>query len=445
MTRGILVGGLLGSAWAAVVFNLGIIAGFPSSDVETFIEHTIQESTNGEYLVDLTDPAFLGLGGVSSKLDLYKGRRMGKRARRRLAESGETSDAPDHLFTIDKAHFRPLLLPMFAGKLMLGYDIQVSGNDVEGAVGKRGNLVYWQSDTTDFDLSAIPLSGDGWDVGLAGKLNLIADIIHDTEDPKISSGNLEISFEALELTKATISGFDLMATSFSESILRFEIADGRATVTEGKFIGDLLEVEVEGDIRLRKRLARSRLALTVKIKLDESLDRFAQMDSSMKRARDSEGYYSFRGSGTLSNPDFRPSSTRARKADTSQDDDDDGAGRTTRKPRSWSTDSDSSDDRRKKRRERIRKRRERMKERRRKRRERDNGTPTESRSRRGSDRVEPEPDDQEDDYEEDDLPIDEQDDEEGDLPPVQPTDQYDEGGDDYDEPNLPNGMGYVDE
>jgi type II secretion system protein N len=437
MTRW-LVGGLLSSVWAGVVFNLAAIATFPTADVETFIEYQFQEFTNAEYLLDLSDASFLGLGGISAQLDLYKGKRQSKRMRRKTGNTDQPP--PEHLFTIENAHFRPLILPLLTGRLMVGYDIEVGESSIEGALGQRGSTVFWTSDTEDFDLANVPLSGDGWSVDLAGQLNLLADLAHDTSDPKLSTGNIEISFEDLELAKATISGFDLMATKFSESVLKFEVADGTATVTEGRFIGDLLEIEVEGDIRLRKRFDRSRLSLTIKIKLDDSLDKFAQMTPTMKRARDSEGYYHFRGSGTVANPDFRPKSSKSRSSDRLGDN----SATTSKRERTGRKRAGSdSEDRRKKRRERIRKRRERMKDKRRKRRDRGQDDDRD-RDPEPTDRIDRDRDEPEDDFEEDDLPPEDVDDE-PDLPPNPQQDQFDEGPDDFDEANLPGGMGYIDE
>jgi type II secretion system protein N len=429
--------GFLGSIWAGVVFNLGIIGAFPREDVERWAEYQVQEASQGEYLIDLNGTQFLGLGGVSTTLSLFKGELTRKRGRFSKNKASATQTPPVHSFTIDDAHFRPLILPLLTGRLMVGYDVEVAENNLEGAVGVRGTKVFWSSDTEDFDLTKVPLNGDGWSAALAGSLNLLADVIHDTEDPKQSSGHIEVRIDGLELTQATISGFELMATKFSEAVLRFDIEDGKATVTEGKFVGDLLEIQIEGDIRLRKKLERSRLALTIKIKLDDSLDKFAQMDPSMKRARDSDGFYNFRGSGTLANPNFRANGARSTAADRGDD-------TSFSKPKRESGDRSisGSDDRRKQRKDRIKKRRERMKERRRKRRDRSGGSE--------EDRPDPSPrsryqDDSEEDFEQEDETLEDMDDDPR-LPPIRPPDPYDDANDNYDEPeNLPNDLGYVDE
>ena len=99
--------GFLGSIWAGVVFNLGIIGAFPREDVERWAEYQVQEASQGEYLIDLSGTQFLGLGGASTTLSLFKGERTRKRGRFSKTKTSGTQAPPVHSFTIDDAHFRP--------------------------------------------------------------------------------------------------------------------------------------------------------------------------------------------------------------------------------------------------------------------------------------------------------------------------------------------------
>jgi len=113
------------------------------------------------------------------------------------------------------------------------------------------------------------------------------------------------------------------------------------------------------------------LSLRIKARIvDPAMDTLLKSMSSTKRARDDEGYYHFRGSGTVSNPRFTPDRSKSRGGSTSRDNDYDDDKPTRSRRRAGNSDDDASE-RRKKRRDRIKKRRERMKERRRKRRERE--------------------------------------------------------------------------
>ncbi len=362
---------LLGVVWSLLIFTLSSPLLFPTEALEKRAEYWVQETTRGKTLIDLTDLSFLGVAGLSGKVDLYKGQRLRKRRKRRQT-AGTTGSPPVHLLTIDSFNLRPQILPLLFGKIMASYDIETEGAKLEGAAGWSPDAIFLDSDTEGLDLSLLPaLDNDDVFLNFAGKANIISDLELGTKDAKDSSGSLTLTIEDLQLLNGKVKkyGVDLMPASFTESILKFEIEEGRAKVTEGRFIGDLIEAEVEGDIILNKRPMRSRLALKIKLKIvDTTMESMVKNLSTMKRIRDDEGYYHYRASGTVGSPRFMPDRAKSRGSSRGGSlglDGDKPARRTQR------FSDDDADERRRKRRERIKKRRERMKERRRKRRERD--------------------------------------------------------------------------
>ena len=156
------------------------------------------------------------------------------------------------------------------------------------------------TDIEDFQLAAHPIKMDQADVELSGLLNLISDITIDQSDVKNSTGEIELNIENLALKRGMVSGFELTETAFSQAVLRMEVEDGKAKVKEGKFTGDLIDATIDGHITLRKDLSRSRLALKIRVRFDDTLDKLASM--MLKSSRDEEGLYHFKGQGTLMNP-----------------------------------------------------------------------------------------------------------------------------------------------
>jgi uncharacterized Zn finger protein (UPF0148 family) len=162
--------------------------------------------------------------------------------------------------------------------------------------------------------------------------------------------------------------------AFSEAILQMKVNDGKAEVTKGSFIGDLIEATIEGHITLREDISRSRLALKIMVRFDDTLDKLAKI--ALKSSRDEDGVYHFKGQGTLMNPRFRAdrvNQKRPSREASARDQDDQKDISTRTNPTTSRKDSVSDEDReerREKRRERLRKRRERMKKRREDRRER---------------------------------------------------------------------------
>jgi len=364
----------LGSIWSLIVFTATSPLLFPSELFEKRAEYFVQESTRGTTLIDLSELRFLGLAGLSGKLDLYKGERQRKRKRRRKAAQA-AGTPPVHLFTIDDFQVRPLLFPLLTGKAMALVDLEFGEGHLEGTVGADSDALYIDLDTQGMDLASLPgIDNDAIAMDISGKANIVSDLIFNLSDPKESSGELSLSIDDLQLFngKAKSYGFDLMPTAFTESVLKLAVEDGRASVTEGRFNGDLVEAEIEGDIILNKKLSRSRLALTIKVKiLDNAMDTLLKSMSATKRARDDEGYYHFRGSGTVANPRFMPDRSKSRGSDIGNPGDDSGSANSRRSSGNRFSSDDDGATRRKKRRDRIKKRRERMKERRRKRRERE--------------------------------------------------------------------------
>jgi type II secretion system protein N len=364
---------ILGGVWSLLVFTITSPLLFPNQTFERWAEFQVQDFTRGATLIDLSETRFLGLAGLSGKLDLYKGTKQ--RRSRRSGKKASTSP-PVHQLSIDHFNLRPRLFSALLGKAMVDIDLVVKGEEIEGAIGFSSDAYYLELDTQGFDLAPMP----GFDTkdftsDFAGKLSIISDLVLSRTDPKESSGELKLTFDDLQFfnTKLKDLGFDLMPMAFSESVLNFRVEDGRAIVTEGRFPGDLIDAEIEGAIILNKKLSRSRLSLKIKAKiLDSAMDNLLKTMSTIKRARDDEGYYHFRGSGTVSNPRFMLDRSQSRGSSLGGDDDFDKS--TTRGGRRSST-SDDATERRKKRRERIKKRRERMKERRRKRRERESRDP----------------------------------------------------------------------
>jgi type II secretion system protein N len=366
---------LLGGIWSLMVFSLTSPIFFPSAAVEKWVEYQVQESTRGTTLIDLSELSFRGLAGFSGKLDLYKGT---KQRRRRRKQKAAQQVPPVHRISLDHFSLSPRVTSMLFGKAMVDFEAIIKGEEIEGAYGIDSEHQFLIMDTEDFDLASMPaFDSDDAHFDIAGKLNFSSDLSLSKTDPKESTGELKLSIDQLQLYngKAKSMGFDLMPMNFTDAILRFNIEDGRASVTDGRFLGDLIDAEVEGDIILNKKLSRSRLSLRIKAKiLDTAMDGLLKTMSATKRARDDEGYYHFRGSGTVTNPRFAADRTQSRGGASAGDDDIGGSPSSGRRARKGLTNDDDDDDaseRRSKRRERIKKRRERMKERRKKRRERE--------------------------------------------------------------------------
>jgi len=161
-------------------------------------------------------------------------------------------------------------------------------------------------------------------------------------------------------------GFDLPSEQkFTEARIAFKVEEGKAKVTEGRLVGDLLDATFEGEITLNKKIIRSRPRITVVFTVAETFDNLLKLAPGPRDARDDEGKYHYLVTGTLEHPRFY--ADRAKTGRRSHTD----RGTTVRSPALGggavedAEEAGTTDDERKaSREERIRERRERLKERR---------------------------------------------------------------------------------
>jgi hypothetical protein len=98
---------------------------------------------------------------------------------------------------------------------------------------------------------------------------------------------------------------DIFPASFSEAVLEFDVKDGKAEVTKGRFTSEPVEIEIGGNIQLRKDLERSRIDLEITLKFNEQLDRLARIAPMLSAGRDADGTYHLGATGTVLAPRLR--------------------------------------------------------------------------------------------------------------------------------------------
>jgi type II secretion system protein N len=372
--------GSIGSMiWGTLVFSAGLSVFFPGEWLKDQLAYQVQQSTQKKVLLHIGDASASGIGGISlSQVSLFDS----KPGRRKPGTSEKPPRENSLLTTIDKIQLRPQWLPLLGGTAMASLGLEVSGGRLDLEFGASPSRIFLASDTENFDLSAQPFELEDGQVDLRGMLNVVGEVEFDLTDIKKSSGEMALTIDDMALIGGSVSGFTLSETSFSEAELTFKVENGKANVTKGSFVGDLLEATIDGHITLREDLSKSRLALTIEVRFDDTLDKLARI--ALKDSRDEDGLYHFRGRGTVLNPQFRADRVKGRSGRRSTASDfndkaDDASSKTAASPRSrrTSTFSDEErDERREKRRDRLKKRRDRMRKRREDRREE-----TQSRSR----------------------------------------------------------------
>lgn len=352
MTR-LIASGLAGLALFVIVFLLGLRVHFPGEAARDRLAFEIQESSGGAWLLSGSAARpYRVVGLAMDDVVLFK-----RDTRRRGGE--EDMDAVPFV-RFEHLAARPLWLGLLKGERAAALDIGMLGGDLDVQLRSGERIQRLVLDGADMDISRLPLEGDEWSVNALGTLSVEGDLRLGTEDVKESEGSLRIEVTDLVFQEATIMGMTLEPTPFTESKLAFEVKEGRAEVTEGRFASEPVTIVVSGEIVLNKAWERSRLRLDLEVTFSEQFDTMAKMVPDLKSARDEDGKYHFKVSGTLDNPRFREDRTAARGKTgitRSSDKDEDELGSAS----SRGSDEDA-ERRREERRERIAERRRRMQE-----------------------------------------------------------------------------------
>ncbi|MBM4391625.1 MAG: type II secretion system protein GspN [Deltaproteobacteria bacterium] len=342
----------------------GLYMAFPSEKAAEYAEWRVH-SANDDYALEVGGVHPWWLPGVAADdVTFY----TVKKARRKKDQEGPTLERVQVL-QLDRLAVRAQLLPLLLGKTAVSYQAELLGGSIDGAFARSDTAMELEFEIDELDLGAAPIEKDDLSVSLLGTLSGKADLVLDTEDVKASTGGLELSFDGLKLGAGSkVMGIELPAVSFSTAGVKLEVQQGKLEVIEGKFDGDLIDMELSGDISLNKKLERSRNRLELVVTLPEDLDKLASIAPPLKRSRDEEGGFHFSIGGTVLSPTFRPGRGTGKSSRSDRDGEE-----SPSKPRLLSGEEGgvSEDDpeaareeRRKRREERIKERRERLKKRR---------------------------------------------------------------------------------
>ncbi len=147
-----------------------------------------------------------------------------------------------------------------------------------------------------------------------GKLKGGSDVTWHWEDPKKSSGSIDLIANGLILDGLTVAGFGLPETAFDRSEVHIKISRGRAEFRDTAFDSDVVQMVIEGYINLNTELPRSRLALRMRFKVRDDLDGLLKVQfGSSPRHKDTRGWYHYQVNGTLNRPRLRESPAAARR------------------------------------------------------------------------------------------------------------------------------------
>jgi len=285
--------------WGLFVFVMALHVHFPGDAAIERAKWEVQTASEGAWAIDAADASLWRLSGVEiDDLVVYRV----DTTQRRRSDEDEPSDGVPWL-RAESVRARLALLPLLSGTRAVDFDADVYGGHLSGSIGEGETTREVHLEGEALDLARIPLEGEDWNVDATGLARIMADLTIDAESVKESEGSFRLVIDDLAITSARAMGLDLTPATFTEAILEFELDGGKASIETGRFLSDLLSVELEGDITLSKRQwDRWRMKVGLKVQLGEELDSMAKFLPTLKNARGDDERYHFSCTGTLGRP-----------------------------------------------------------------------------------------------------------------------------------------------
>jgi type II secretion system protein N len=293
--------GLTGIVASGVGFIAGLYLTFPSEAAITYLNFQIDKASNHEYSIaaDTLGP-WWATGLMFENMTVYTVKRA-----RHVRDQPQTYDRAPFVH-FDALGVRLAPFSFLTGKQGYSFAADVLSGSIDGVYAFSTDLIDLSFDIDGLDLSKLGAAGPEATFNLLGALVGEADLHLNLKEIKQSSGTMALSINGFAIGPGSkMAGFDLPETKFTTARLSFDVHDGKMSVTDGSFEGDIITGTITGDVTLNKKLGRSRSKLDLGFTLPDDYQKLADLSPTLKRSKDDEGRYHCSIGGTISAPAFR--------------------------------------------------------------------------------------------------------------------------------------------
>ncbi|MEE2829057.1 MAG: type II secretion system protein GspN [Myxococcota bacterium] len=166
-------------------------------------------------------------------------------------------------------------------------------------------------DMEDINLKDYTFKGKYLSANPQGTLRSRGKITWNHDDPKKSSGGVDLFLDDLTIPDLVVLG----DVAFSKAEGHVKLSRGRAEIRDTTLEADEVQAVVEGFVTLSKTFSRSRLSLKVRFKVLDELDPLlGAVMGGNTRHKDDQGWYHYQVSGTVAQWRWRPSAASARRS-----------------------------------------------------------------------------------------------------------------------------------
>jgi type II secretion system protein N len=227
------------------------------------------------------------------------------------------------------------ILSYIFGNLDVSFDANVGGGTLEGSFFQNDELAKILVDSQAVDISELTLLGKAVGLPLGGALSGHVEFELPERSMSKAVGALDISISDLTVGdgKAKVRNTIALPTLKAGTLtLKAKATDGKMDIETFAADGPDFEMTSEGKVRLRQPFDKSLADLEVgfrfkdayKSKSDMTKSLFGvpdskvpglfDMDPTVRKAKDSEGFYRWKVSGLITSPSFRPATAASRRS-----------------------------------------------------------------------------------------------------------------------------------
>lgn len=224
-------------------------------------------------------------------------------------------EAAEPLARFDKLSVSPRILPLLRGKAGVRVDGLAYGGRIKGTVAGNKKRADVDLTVSNVELAKYGLLANKYQINAAGVVAGTIDLTIDQEDAAKSSGKINLTVKNARLDESNPYNLQkIPATAFDKGgAAVIDIKDGKVLFTDVGLRGDDLDVSLEGELQLRKRLNISQWSARTAIKASDSFrSAVPLMDAFLGPGKGGDGVYRYKLSGILGRPRPSPDKSGAR-------------------------------------------------------------------------------------------------------------------------------------
>lgn len=248
------------------------------------------------------------------------------------APAGEEEPPPPNSLFVESASVSVSAFSYLFGSISADFEAEVGGGEVSGTFFQNSTEAKISAEGVGVDISGLSLLSAGIGLPLGGELSGTVELLLPEAQMKKAEGTF--AFQIQNLTagdgKAKIRNtIALPKLNAGNLVLKASATEGRLEISELSANGPDFQLDASGQLRLREPFDKSSVnvnasfqfkeAYTNKSDLtrgifgspDSKIPALFDMDPMVRRAKQSDGSYSWMVSGLLSKPNFRPGTRSA--------------------------------------------------------------------------------------------------------------------------------------